>query len=166
MTPNTSGNKTRHQWRKQVRADKQLTAGQRLILTALDEYRNSGRNDAYPSQQVLAEECATNRETVNRALKKAEELGYIVKRGTTRKKDGTQGSVIWGFAFPENQSDRTVTPEEASRVTKNSNQSDHTVTGGVIVRSHKPLNEPLNEPLKSREQSAFDELMAYENQFN
>lgn len=127
---------------------------------ALDEYRNSGRNDAYPGQDKLAQECSTNRETVNRALKKAESLGYIFAKARPRDSTGKAKPVVWGFSLPPSQSDdtgtleasqsdRTVTMETNPRVTTQSSQSDDTVRPRVTAPSHKPISEPLSEPISN-----------------
>lgn len=146
--PNADYQKNRQMWRTAVRRDTRLTPAQRLILTALDEYRNSIRGDAYPTNRALGDACGQSRESANRALKKAEELGYLVAVKRPRRPDGKQGPVVWKFLIPKNQSDHTVTLEGPECA------SDHSEKGSrVIVQSvsecasdhREPLKEPLNK---------------------
>ena len=98
----------RQQWREAVRKDTRLTAVQRLILTALDEFRNRTRDNAWPMNSTLGEACGVSRQTANKALKRAEELGYLVAVSKQRRSDGRPGAVVWKFSIPRNQVSTTV----------------------------------------------------------
>ena len=98
----------RQQWREAVRKDTRLTAGQRLVLTALDEFRNRTRDNAWPTNATLGEACGVSRQTANGALKRAEELGYLVATSRGRRHDGRPGAVVWKFSIPRNPVSTTV----------------------------------------------------------
>lgn len=130
----------RQQWREAVRKDTRLTAVQRLILTALDEFRNRTRDNAWPTNSTLGEACGVSRQTVNKALKRAEELGYLVAVSRPRRSDGRQGAVVWKFNIPRNPESTTVDagrlPESTTVDTGTGSRVNHRT-----VQSQPPLTE-------------------------
>ena len=140
--------KNRQMWRMAVRQDKRLTEGQRLILTALDEFRNSIRGDAYPTNTTLGNACGLSRQTANGALKKAEELGYLVAAKRPRRSDGRQAPVVWKFLIPKNQSQAPLTLEGPESSTVDTGTGSRVKQRSVPESSsvdREPLNEPLNK---------------------
>ena len=122
MKADHSFQQKRQQWREAVRKDTRLTAGQRLVLTALDEFRNRTRDNAWPTNATLGEACGVSRQSANRALKRAEELGYLVAVSRPRRHDGRQGAVVWKFNIPRN-------PESTSADTGHYPESTSADTG-------------------------------------
>lgn len=151
--PNADYQKKREQWRKAIRKDTRLTPAQRLVLTALDEYRNSIRDDAYPTNGALAEACGMERKVGNRAVNKAEELGYLVAVKRPRRPDGRQGAVVWKFLIPpefreEIQSTPPGTldgPEYPARDSGKGSRVPRQVHPEYPARYREPLNEPPNK---------------------
>ena len=148
----------RQQWREAVRKDTRLTAGQRLVLTALDEFRNRTRDNAWPTNATLGEACGVSRQSANKALKRAEELGYLVAVSRPRRHDGRQGAVVWKFSIPRNpestSADTGHYPESTSadtgtdsRVNVQTVQSQPALTENPrrTPEVYKPLNEPTGD---------------------
>ena len=157
MKADHSFQQKRQQWREAVRKDTRLTAGQRLVLTALDEFRNRTRDNAWPTNATLGEACGVSRQTANGALKRAEELGYLVAVSRPRRHDGRQGAVVWKFNIPRNPESSTVDTGERSRVKHRIAQSQARLTENPrrTPEVYKPPSEPTEntqhiEDLKMR----------------
>lgn len=89
-------------WRRVVRYLKGLTAGDKIVLLALQEYQNKGTGHAYPSNATLADECGLGREKVNRALRAGVKAGLLVAVESGRRRhDGTQLPNVYGFTIPQ-----------------------------------------------------------------
>lgn len=144
----------RQYWREAVRKDTRLTTGQRLVLTALDEFRNKIKDNAWPTNATLGDACGMSRQSVNRALKRAEELGYLVAASRPRRQDGRQGAVVWKFNIPRNPESALVdtgyTPESTlvdagppSRVNVRTVQSQPWLTENPrrTPENNKPIKE-------------------------
>lgn len=141
----SSFQRERQRWREAVRKDKRLTAGQRLILTALDEFRNHKNGLAWPTNSTLGKACGMCRETANRAVNRGEDLGYLFKASGLPPNAGSEDVVVWGFQVPAPVGG--VTGRSRGVCASDHRGCDHTVTGGVIVRSHRtPEGTPEGTP--------------------
>ena len=136
----------RQQWREAVRKDTRLTAGQRLVLTALDEFRNRTRDNAWPTNETLGEACGVSRQTANGALKRAEELGYLVAVSRPRRHDGRQGAVVWKFNIPRNPESSTVDtghlPESSTVDTGERSRVKHRIAQSQARLTENPRRTP------------------------
>ena len=145
----------RQQWREAVRKDARLTAGQRLVLTALDEYRNVKTNTAWPTNTTLAEACGLKRWAANTAVNKAAGLGYLEAVSKRHGGSDKRGVIEWKFTLPDDQVCVDSDTKDQSGVcdctqgvcvgTHRGCVQRH--TGGVCGDTHKPPNEPSNKPL-------------------
>ena len=89
----------REQWRRAVRWDERISPNGRLVLLALDDYRNRETDRAFPADGTLGDETGLRRENANRWLTKATELGYLSiaeKRWSGRRRL----SNVWAFHIP------------------------------------------------------------------
>lgn len=56
-------------------ADKHLTAGEKIVYSSISTF--GGHQVIHPTKEQLAERCGMDEKTVQRALKKLEEVGYL-----------------------------------------------------------------------------------------
>ena len=105
-------------WRKAVRRCEDLTDRQTLILLTLQDYENVESRTAWPSRDMLAEDCAlrgevkSRRRNVTNALSAGQRWGFIevsahaVSPGRT---GGRGRSTVWRLTLPEgNLADKSV----------------------------------------------------------
>ena len=154
MKTDHSFQQKRQQWREAVRKDTRLTVAHRLVLTALDEYRNAKTNTAWPTNTTLAEACGLRRQAANMAVNKAASLGYL--KAVSRRHGGSdkRGVIEWKFTLPDDQVYAASDTKDQSDVRGDVQGVYATAyrgctrprTGGVRDDVHKPPNEPSNEP--------------------
>ena len=65
------------QWQERVNSSEQLNSGETRTLIQLSFYMDIDGTSCFPSQDLIAEKTHTTRQSVNKHLKKAKELGYI-----------------------------------------------------------------------------------------
>ena len=144
----------RQQWREAVRKDTRLTVAHRLILMALDEYRNAKTNTAWPTNTTLAGACGLGRKAANAAVNKAAGLGYLNAVSKRHGGSDKRGVIEWKFTLPGDQVSpardtevRSGVPRQGQGVSPARDRGcPSSGTGGVPRQGHKPKNEPSNEP--------------------
>ena len=105
-------------WRKAVRGCEDLTDRQKVILLALQDYENVESRTAWPSRDMLAEDCVlrgevkSRRRNVTNALSAGNRLGFIEvsAHAVSPGRAGGRGrSTVWRLTLPEEKlTDKSV----------------------------------------------------------
>lgn len=138
----------RYDWRRAVNRDYRLTEADRRVLLELESYANPDGTNARPGNERIAEVLATGPEgehvslsSVERALRRGRELGYIVQteKGGRRKVNGVvvKRASVWRLVMP-------AAVEDTSPVTQ---MTGDTAPADHITRQtapHHPSNDPTS----------------------
>lgn len=161
----SSFEKFREEWMLAVLADTTLTAGQKLVLVRLVMHRNRKTGTAWPAASSLAADCAVSLSVARKALRIAEQRGYLVtvRAGHGGQPGSENRTSERGFSVPAvqdpapNDSNRvpTDTPTVSLR-TPNGVPTGYLTTEGTS--EYEPLNSTPNAVRGHVSQTFQDEI--------
>lgn len=143
----SSFEKFREGWMLAVLADTTLTAGQKLVLVRLVMHRNRKTGTAWPAASSLAADCAVSLSVARKALRIAEQRGYLVtvRAGHGGQPGSENRTSERGFSVPEVQD---PAPNNSNRVPTDtptvSLRTPNGVPTGYLTTEGTTEYEPLN----------------------
>lgn len=96
----------RYEWRRAVNRDHRLTHAERRVLFELESYANPDGTNIRPGNERVAESLLTDEhtpmseKTVRRAVKRAQDLGYIVQTAKARRAGDTWLAAVYRLKMP------------------------------------------------------------------
>ena len=132
--------KFQESWRRAVRRHPDLTAGQKVVLLALQEYQNHETRTAWPKVETLMADCNLGERAVRSATSKALKVGLLVKvaSGQNVRESGNTANV-WAFTVPE-----TVTNDEEGCTSVQGGVHERAGQGCTSVPPNPVLNPGMN----------------------
>lgn len=119
----------RYEWRRTVNRDHRLTHAERRVLFELESYANPDGTNAHPGVELIAENLLTDErtpmseKTVRRALKRAQELGYIEQTAKARRAGDVWLAAVW----------RLVLAADSAEASPDTQMSGHPVDNASIT---------------------------------
>lgn len=150
--------KFREDWMLAVLADTTLTAGQKLVLVRLVMHRNRKTGTAWPAASSLAADCAVSLSVARKALRIAEQRGYLVtvRAGHGGQPGSENRTSERGFSVPEAQD---PAPNDSNRVPTDtptvSLRTPNGVPTGYLTTEGTTDYEPLNSTSPTGRGSQF-----------
>lgn len=132
--------KFQESWRRAVRRHPDLTAGQKVVLLALQEYQNHETRTAWPKVETLMDDCNLGERAVRSATSKALKVGLLVKvaSGQNVRESGNTANV-WAFTVP-----KTVTNDEEGCTSVQGGVHERAGQGCTSVPPNPVLNPGMN----------------------
>ena len=144
---------------KEMLADKRISATEKLLLAQLLDHRNKRTDQCNPRQTTLARELGISRHTVERALWKLRELGFLtIKRGQSG----------YRYEFPSCQNGNSELPKWQVPSCQNGNSDvpsplyePYLKEPGGARAASSSNKKSLNAPAPPRKSAQSETLDAY-----
>lgn len=154
--------KFQESWRRAVRRHPDLTAGQKVVLLALQEYQNHETRTAWPKVETLMADCNLGERAVRSATSKALKVGLLVKvaSGQNVRESGNTANV-WAFTVPE-----SVTHDEEGCTSVQGGVHERAGQGCTSVPPNPVLNPGMNPVTISPNRTDSERVSEKESKLN
>ncbi|SLG92056.1 Uncharacterised protein [Mycobacteroides abscessus subsp. abscessus] len=141
-------------WRRAVRRDTRLSWAEVAVLLELEDHTDLDGTNAFPGRERLAERAIDHGRTrtpytvrtVNDALKRGRELGYLVRTEESRKRpDGSRTADVYRVALPVDALELAdLTPANLTATKQPLGGSEPAALGETRTSPHQiPHHQPL-----------------------